>query len=142
MATGISALGGLTPEEIKALLASVQDPAELQDIEAQQAIADKLRTPTKHPGQMAGNVYVPDIAGSLAGVGEAYFGKKLDAKATEERKKLYAQQLPHRNAYFEAMLGLPPGTLTNAGTPPTPGATPPPQPPAANPQYPNPPQDF
>lgn len=108
--------GGLTPEEIKALLATNGDPAKLQDLQSQQAMADRLRAGAfeAHPGHMAGNVYVGDIAGSLLGGLGALKGKSMDKQATKERDALYASQAQNSQAFINALLrkqgqpGLPP----------------------------------
>lgn len=108
--------GGLTPEELKALLATNGDPAKLQDLQSQQAMADKLRAGAfeSHPGHMAGNVYVPDIAGSILGGLGSIKGHVMDKKATAERDKLYANQATNSQAFINALLnktgqaGLPP----------------------------------
>lgn len=113
--------GGLTAEEIKALLATIGDPAELEAIQGQQEIADKLRTPHDHHGYMAGNVYIPDIAGSLGGIGEAYFGKKMDKANAVKRKELYGKQAAASKTYLDA--------LTNRHAAAAPVAAPPPSPP-------------
>lgn len=108
--------GGLTAEEIKALLATNGDPAKLQELQSQQATADKLRAGAfeSHPGHMAGNVYVGDIAGSLLGGLGAIKGNLMDKQATKDRDALYANQAQNSQAFINALMrkngqpGLPP----------------------------------
>jgi hypothetical protein len=111
--SGEDIFGGLSPDEIKALLATVGDPAQLDALKGQSDMADKLRMGAfaDHPGQMAGNVYAPDIAGSLVGGLGAIKGKRLEASADTERKGIFANQAKQSNIFINALRaksGLPP----------------------------------
>lgn len=100
-------LGGLTPEEIKALLATAGDPSKLDDLNSQGAIADKLRAGAfeSHPGHMAGNVYVGDIAGSLLGGLGAIKGNMMNKKIDKQKADLYTNQAAQSQAFIDAMSG-------------------------------------
>lgn len=99
-------LGGLTPEELQALLATNGDPAKLQDLQGQKAMADKLRAGAfeDHPGITVGHQYFPDVAGSLAAGAGAMYGKHLDKKATADQDALFASQAANSKAFINALL--------------------------------------
>jgi len=98
-------LGGLSPDEIKALLATVGDPSKLDALKGQSDIADKLRYGQRpDESRMAGNVYIPDIAGSLLSGLDAYRGKKLSDKTDTARKDLYTNQAAQSQKFIDAMM--------------------------------------
>jgi len=121
-------LGGLTPEELQALLATNGDPAKLQDLQGQKAMADKLRMGAfeDHPGVTVGHQYFPDVAGSLASGAGALYGKHLDKEATAGQNKLFSDQALNSKAFIDALLnrkkkqdplGINEGSGALAGTP-------------------------
>ena len=110
MDTNDDMFGGMSPEEIKALLATVGDPAQLDALKGQGDIADKLRYGNRpDESRMAGNVYIPDIAGSLLGGVDAYRGKKLGAETDKARQGIYANQATQSQAFIDAMRRRMPG---------------------------------
>lgn len=108
MADSSDVLGGLSPEEIQALLATIGDPAQLQDIQSQQAVADKLRS--KSPGDRGmidgGNGQrFADVGGIVSDVIDAKRGEKMGQGLDAQRQGIYANQSARAGDFLDALTG-------------------------------------
>jgi hypothetical protein len=97
-------LGGLSPEEIQALLATIGDPAQLDALKSQGEMADALRNQHSSPGAMAGNTYVANVPGAISDIGAAFAGKRLSEKTDAARKELFANQAAQSDKFIKAMM--------------------------------------
>ena len=96
-------MNDLTPEELQQLLATIGDPAQLEDIQNQQAFLDKLRTPREQNGRMVGDRYVADPAGAIADVIVAHkSGQDLNALEAK-RADIYKRQAGASQNFLDAL---------------------------------------
>lgn len=100
---------GMTEEQIRALLATANDPAKLQEFQGQKAAADKLRANAfaDHPGETVGRQYFPDVGGSLAAGLGAIKGNMDEKKADLATGGIYrAQQMAQEPFVLELLKKL------------------------------------
>ena len=97
--------GGLTKEQVTALLATIGDPAELQDIQTQQDAADKLRADRPAGGRMVGNTYVADINALLGPMINGYAARNTDQFLKPKRDKIYAKHAQGAQDFLNGAYG-------------------------------------
>lgn len=100
--------GGMSPEEIQALLATMGDPAELEGIQGQQAIADKLRSRNPGDREMLDGGHgqrFADIGGMVSDVIDNKRGEKMGSGLDEQRRSIYANQKDQAGNFLDAMSG-------------------------------------
>lgn len=101
-------LGGLSDDEIQALLATMGDPAELQGIEGQQAIADKLRSINPGDRDMIDGGHgqrFADVGGIVSDVLQAKRGEKMGAGLDAQRRGIFDNQKAQAGNFLDALTG-------------------------------------
>lgn len=118
---------GLSSEDAQAILDSIRDPSQLQDLQDQIEAAQRLRSSNPSPTINAGKLMIPNIAGTIGGMIDRSQGNKDLAQARADRDAVYKRQSASNAAFLRALqarqgIGAPvagqaaiPGVTDNSG---------------------------
>jgi hypothetical protein len=105
-ATDFGGLDGLTPEQIKALLATNADPYKLGQLQDQGKAADRLREAAfaGAPGTTVGHQYLADVGGSLAAGMGALKGNMMAKQADKDAAGIFSNQASAEGPFIQQLL--------------------------------------
>jgi len=99
-------MGGLDDATLHALLGSIGDPAQLDDLKDQLMAARKLRDTSAPATIESSPSNIPNIAGQISAVVARNRGMKDEAQARLDRQAVYDRQAKHSEDFLRALQGL------------------------------------
>lgn len=99
-------MGGLDDETLHALLGSIGDPSQLDDLKDQLMAARKLRNVEVDPTIASSPSNIPNIAGQLGGFIDHAEGVRQEKQAKADRDAVYARQAGYSEKFLRALQGL------------------------------------
>lgn len=119
-------MGGLDNETLHALLGSIGDPAQLDDLKDQLMQARKLRNVEVAPTIDSSPSHIPNIAGQITGMFDRHRGAQEEAQARADRDAVYARQAGYSEKFLKALQDMRNGAASpvpgQAGTLPAPNS--------------------
>lgn len=99
-------MGGLDAETLHALLGSIGDPSQLDDLKDQLMSARRLRDQTVPDTIATSPSNIPNIGGMLGNMIDHAKGAREEKQAIADRTAIYDRQAKHNEDFLRALQGI------------------------------------